>query len=240
MDNSKHRFAFFASLDAVKKANQVIFLMQDDALVKRIASVLRMKKGDQVTLFDYHCSARVTLEGVSKKSVTFSVQSIHETEHATPEITCLLPLLKRDALAIAITRLSVLGVRKIQLVISEKSRYSLTQKEFLRLQKMIIAAAEQSKSFAMPELIAPQKLEDCINDQIENAFLFDQYGASCREIITQKFTGSIIVAFGPEGDFTDQEKKLFTDNGYRSLLLTDSVLRTIDAVILGIGLFKLS
>lgn len=240
MDNSKHRFAFFASLEALKKEKKAIVSIQDDLLVKRIASILRMKKGDQAILFDHQQSAEITLEEVSKRLVTFSVQSTSQTEHANPQITCLLPLLKRDALETAITRLSVLGVRRIQLVTSEKSRASLTPKEFLRLQKIIVAAAEQSKNFAMPEIIPPQKLQDCINGQIKNAFLFDQYGTSCREIISQKFVDPIILAFGPEGDFTDQEKKLFRDNGYKYLLLTDSVLRTIDALLLGVGLFKLS
>jgi RsmE family RNA methyltransferase len=240
MHASKHRFAFFTSLEALKKVKKPLFFsIEDPDLIQRIVSVLRMKSGDFATLFDQDQSADIILESVTKKSVTYSVESIYKTEHKGPEIICFLPLLKREALESAITRLSILGVRKIQLLVSEKSRQSLIAKEFLRLQKIIIAAAEQSKNFAMPELIAPCRLEDCWIDQTPHLFLFDQYGTSSKEIIMQKYMHPITIAFGPEGDFTDDEKKLFLKNNYKLLVLTDSVLRTIDAILLGIGLFKL-
>jgi 16S rRNA (uracil1498-N3)-methyltransferase len=241
MMNGKHRFAFFASLEGSAKKDQQLFSIQDEVLRKRISLIIRMKKGDQLTLFDHEHCADVILEEVSKKSVQYQILSIQKIERQAPEIICLLPLLKRDALEQAISRLSILGVAKIQLVVSEKSRQSLTQKETARLQKMMIAAAEQSKQFAMPELIAPKRLEDSLFDlQCDHAFLFDQYGETSRKILAQKYSQSILLAFGPEGDFTETEKQFFKENNFKSLLLTSSILRTIDAILLGVGLFRLS
>ena len=241
MMNGKHRFAFFASLEGSAKKDQQLFSIQDEVLRKRIALILRMKKGDHLTLFDHEDSADVILEEVSKKSVQYRILSTQKIERSTPEIICLLPLLKREALEQAISRLAILGVSTIQLVVSEKSRQSLTQKETARLQKMMVAAAEQSKQFAMPELLVSKKLEESFSElNFEHAFLFDQYGESSRKILTQKYSKPILLAFGPEGDFTETEKQFFKKNNFKALLLTTSILRTIDAVLLGVGLFRLS
>ena len=241
MINGKHRFAFFASWGVAEKGDQHIFSMQDEVLSKRIFSILRMTKGDEIVLFDCKHSAHVILEEVSKKEVLYRIISLTTIESIQPHLICLLPLLKQEALEQAITRLSILGAFQIQLVVSEKSRQSVTQKEIDRLKKMIIAAAEQSKQFAMPELLSPKSLKESLDaTKGKHLFLFDQYGESSRSILQKKYAETIVVAFGPEGDFTDSEKQLFTSCAFQSLALTDSVLRTIDAVLLGVGLLRLS
>jgi 16S rRNA (uracil1498-N3)-methyltransferase len=241
MINGKHKFAFFASWGVAKKVDHDIFPIKDETLSKRIFSVLRMSSGDELLLFDRETVACVTLTEVSKKRVLYQIISVEKTASVEPYITCLLPLLKQEALEQAITRLSVLGVFQIQLVVSEKSRQSLTQKEFDRLQKMITAAAEQSKQFAMPQLCDPKSFSDAIKTtESRHRFLFDQYGLSSRSVLQVKYSESIVVAFGPEGDFTDTEKQLCKDHDFQSLALTDSVLRTVDAVLLGVGLLRLA
>ena len=145
---------------------------------------------------------------MSKKEVQYEVVSSEQIVSIDPEISCLLPLLKRDALEDAVTRLAILGVSHIQLVITEKSRRSIATKEFDRLEKMIIAAAEQSKQFAMSVIKPAQSLESLLPINGQHLFLFDQYGSSAREVIVKSHTDPIVVAFGPEGDFTDNEKEL--------------------------------
>jgi len=240
MKDGKHRFAFFASLGAIAKKQGTIFQLQDAVLEKRIVSILRMKSGDAATFFDGEHIAEVTFEEISKKRVLCRLISIQTVQSYTPKISCLLPLLKRDALEEAVSRLTILGVSEIQLLVSEKSRQSITEKEFVRLSKVSVAAAEQSKQFSLPVISKPVLLKDFLpRVQGNHLFLFDQHGASSRSIFAQKYSEPITVAFGPEGDFTNEEKALFREHNFASLLLTESVLRTIDAVLLGVGLFRL-
>lgn len=240
MRDGKHRFAFFASLGGIKKDPGDIFSLQDADLQKRIVSILRMKQGDSVTLFDGTCVVEVVFEEVSKKNILCRLISLQNVQSVSPEIVCLLPLLKRDALEEAVSRLTILGVTTIQLIISEKSRQSITEKEFARLRKVSIAAAEQSKQFALPVILKSKSVEDCLEAvQGQHLFLFDQHGSSSRAVLAQSYADSITVAFGPEGDFTESEKSLFKAKDFAPLVLTQSILRTVDAILLGVGLFRL-
>ena len=67
MKNGKHRFAFFASLGNVSSGKKQIESIQDPALIKRIALVLRMQEGDSVQLFDRNHIVEAVFENSVKE-----------------------------------------------------------------------------------------------------------------------------------------------------------------------------
>jgi 16S rRNA (uracil1498-N3)-methyltransferase len=159
-----HLFSLYVpnlKLDSWTK-NQIVDLFDTD-LIHRLSKVLRFEIGDQVVLFDKNISVSVVIQEISKKNIKIKVQTIQLHESLKPHITFLLPLLKKEALEQAVYSLCELGVNKIQLVVTQKSRQSLLHdKEFARLQGIVIAAAEQSKNYSLSELVLPKKLSEII------------------------------------------------------------------------------
>jgi 16S rRNA (uracil1498-N3)-methyltransferase len=242
--NQKHLFALYTA--KLKIESWVVgqsIVLDDVELMHRMIKVLRFEINDQVVLFNQNFHAQIMLQQISKKNIVVQVLSIQTHQPLQPEVTFLLPLLKKEALEQAVYSLCELGISSIQLVITEKSRQQLLhEKEFVRLQNIVIAAAEQSKNYALCKLFAAKKLTEIVNQQFESKLfkiVFDPAGASFFSINSQVQENSTILLAGPEGGLTDQELQLVQDQGFVLCALTSTILTAVQAVALGAGLFRL-
>ncbi len=191
--NQTHLFAIFApNLKLHAWSVDQSAAVHDADLLHRLTKVLRFAQGDQIIFFDAQFFAQVQIKEISKKSITVQVQTIAQHQPLTPQIIFLLPLLKKEALEQAVYSLCELGINKIQLVITQKSRQNLlSDKEFVRLQNIVIAAAEQSKNYSMSQLLLPKKLSEVISVAVKSfSIVFDPAGVSffdVREKMKLKF-----------------------------------------------------
>ncbi len=188
-NHDTHSFALYIpSLSNLVKSNphHKSLDITDADFLHRISSVLRLEAGEAVILFDQtmHCTATIS-EIIKKKLIRVTVHALIENTVCAPEITFLLPLLKRDALETALYALTEVGVNKIQLVLTSKSQKSWSQKDQERANKINIAAAEQSKNFAFPVIQPPIPLEQalaCINPKSQRIF-FDPTGIPLKDFL---------------------------------------------------------
>ncbi len=241
-----HLFSLFTpSLNLHSWASDQLVILSDADLIHRLSKVLRFAVGDQLIFFDTESFCKIVIREISKKNITVQVQSVQKHESLTPKITFLLPLLKKEALEQAVYSLCELGINKIQLVITQKSRQNLfSDKEFTRLQNIVIAAAEQSKNYSLSQLMAPKKLSDLLNDAISNSFniVFDPQGASffdLREQMMSKSDRVFSLLVGPEGGLSQQELSLVLKFEFVLCALTPTILTAVQAIALGAGLMRL-
>src|SRR5665647_2317444 len=99
--NNKHEFALFNEITSQIARSiipQALFSIDDQALVTRIASVLRMRVGDSFVMFDRSMNLLCTIEDIGKKSVRCKMLEKNHNTIIKPHITFLLPVLKRDDL----------------------------------------------------------------------------------------------------------------------------------------------
>lgn len=243
MNNSKHEFALYLNALSAQLARQPKTLLVDDAdLVRRIISVLRLAPGDAITLFDETQHAQCVIKEIQgKKSILLTVQSVAVNAELQPAVTVLLPLLKREAFEEMVYACVELGATAIQLVNTEKTQRSWHgQKEMQRIQKIMIAAAEQSKQFRMCEIHEPCSLSDALKpfDEGSIKLVADPDGITLYDALTNikhAAIRSVIITMGPEGDFTTNEKKWLAEASFQSVRLTSTVLRSQQAgtVLLG-------
>lgn len=248
--SNKHEFALFvASLSLLieKIPVEQEFCISDEYLLHRMKVVLRLSSGDICIFFDQKNHIRCTIkEFLGKKQVRCTLSEKKENRVLLPRITFLLPLLKRDDYEQALYSLTEVGVSNIQLVCTQKSRNSwCDQKDRERAQRIIISAAEQSKNFAYPGLQAPISLLSAIetfdmSDKIEKIF-FDSGGISLLSVAQKLFvdnTNHIVLLIGPEGDLSNEEKKVILSKNFIICSLTPTVLRSVQAASLGAGLVR--
>jgi 16S rRNA (uracil1498-N3)-methyltransferase len=235
MHTTAHEFALFVPA----LTNQPTLEITDTDLVNRIAHVLRMEPGSYCVLFDVHQALKVQITQITKKAVTATVVSRLPITPITPSITLLLPILKREAFEEALYAMTELGVNKVQPITTAKTQSSWgSEKDYQRAQRIFIAAAEQSKQFALPVLEKVKPLAQVLETHQGSALLFDAAGKPLKEVLNQLSAGPVTCLIGPEGDLTPQEKELVASKGFVPCALTPTVLRAQQAAVLGVGVIR--
>lgn len=219
--------------------------IDDPDLYHRIQSILRLKEHNQFILFDQKNHIDVEITAISKKQIIVMVQETNRNKIYLPEIVCAMPLLKRESLESSMDTLTQLGASTIQLITTKKMhRSSLGSKEFERLQRIIWASAEQSKNFAFPTLNQPLPLETLLKpvDQKKNfTIFFDPQGEPASTLVAKIKSDTytkLLLIIGPEGDLTQEEKKLLIHHNVTFAALTPTILRAEQAAALGLGLLR--
>ena len=244
----RHEFAvYYSQLSAQIKnvSDGQLFKVVDDTIIGRITHVLRLRAGEQVVFFDDQISIHCAIHAASKKELQCTLLARHAHQVLKPAITFILPLLKKDDFETALYSLVELGATTIQLVTTEKTQRSWgTEKEFDRCQRVMIAAAEQSKNFALPALLAPISLKNYLAQMAALAvpkIYFDPQGVLAIELLTalaSKKPAHCMLLVGPEGDLTAIEKDALRTQGFEFCQLTPTVLRSVQAVAVGLGMMR--
>lgn len=245
ISSQKHLFAiFFSHLKQFLVNNANVVTIEDPEIIHRIIFILRLEIGQALVVFDQEQQCLVQVEGYKKNK--FIILAIKERKNnllLLPKITFLLPLLKKESFENALYSLTELGANEVQLVISTKSQTRWSIKEFERAQKIIIAAAEQSKNFRFPTLHSPiplSSLGEYLNKK-NNFFkyYFDPDGKSFVHYLPDfKENQEYLLMVGPEGDLLAEEKKLLQTFDFHFCKLTPTILRSWQAVTLSMGIFR--
>lgn len=244
--NTKHEFALYVpTLSALLRSTKNdVLILHDADLATRIGSVLRLKADEALVLFDLMVHVRCSIRAVQKKSVEFIVIEVRPNVAIKPSIICLLPLLKRDDLEIALYAAVELGATSVQLMMTHKVQRTWGgEKEFDRLQRVMIAAAEQSKNFAIPRLFAPVLLSEILPTMKNNSakIYFDADGqplVSVVQPLSVQPPREIVLMVGPEGDLLAEEKELLRHHNFTFCTLTPTVVRSVTAFGLGLGIIR--
>lgn len=245
MTAQKHTFALFSPDIAQQPQVGSELRITDPQIITRIEKVLRVAVGDALILFHGTTVVHVQIKNYEKKYIICTVTQVRQAQALTPTINLWLPLIERDAFEHAVYMATVFGVHAIVPLVTQKTkRTTLTAHESNRLQRVMIAAAEQSKQFLLPDLQPVSTLPACIEHNKNNTghlLLFDQAGTDTPSVTQdmQRTKSAVITAlFGPEGDLTEQEKQLAHTIGAMPCKLTPTVLRTEHAVALGLGILR--
>lgn len=237
---ARHEFALFISQQF---ARGVAVIIHDPESLRRLTSIVRLREGETVQLFNREESIRGTVTGITKKQIELDVNERFSLQSLKPSLTILLPTLKKDDCEEALSRLCALGVTTIQFVETEKVQHSWQfERERDRFERVMIAAAEQSKQFILPDLLAPISLKEALKEvtAIGHKIFFDPDGEKLMVSLERlvKTEGAAVLFVGPEGDLTDDEKMLIRSHGFIFCSLTPTILRACEAIALGAGVVR--
>jgi len=214
----------------------------DRAVVQRVTQVLRLRVGETIMLFDRQMSVQGTLSEVIGKRLVLDLGDPQDIVPLAPSIRLGLPLLKRADLERAVYSAVELGANEIQLLQTEKSERHCDEKNVTRLERIMIAAAEQSKQFALPAMRAPLSIEQWCAAQTSSdgdvRIHFDGTGrllASVAADFERLMPASVALVVGPEGDLVKQERQVLRAAGFEFCALTPTILRAHQAVAVGLG-----
>lgn len=234
---TSHEFALFVQ-DLFVKNKEVI--VQDQESVHRLTHVLRLVAGDTITLFNDTQAVHATVISMTKKIVVCELNQILGKTGIEPRIIMFLPVLKKEALEEAIYACVELGVTELVLIKTEKTHTAaFIQAHRDRLYKIIRAAQEQAKQFTPIVLSGPYELSDALirYDHISDKVVALQGGGRLIDCLV-KNSKHMVVAVGPEADFTDTEKIDLQKHGFKTCSLGPTVLRAQQAVTVLVGAIR--
>ena len=136
----------------------------------------------------------------------------------------------------AVEKLTEIGINKISFIYTNNSERRELKVE--RLQKKSISAMKQSKSLFKPVIENIISLNNLLQkyESYENKFVADI--KSKKTLNKIKTAGNSIFLIGPEGDFTTEEIKKISINGFSKITLGNKILRTETAAIMAGYLIK--
>ena len=205
---------------------------------RHLAQVLRAQVGQE---FDISTGAEVRqgkVTSVRPDRVEFELgQAVLQSGHA--EITVAISIFKFDRMEWAIEKCAELGVSQIIPVNAARTEKHLAvaaTKRMERWRRLVQHAAEQSRRTSAPEIIEPIKLKELFALTAERRIVLSETEQKLmlKDAIPLQ-SHSVLLAFGPEGGWKEQEIGSFRQAGWAPASLGSTVLRAETAVIAAVA-----
>lgn len=201
--------------------------------VAHITRVLRLQKGDIITLCDGHAleyAARI--RSADKQSVQVDLLERHACiTEPTHHITLYQALPKTGKMEVIVQKCVELGVFAVVPVTTERCVVKPDrefEKKQIRYQRVAYEAAKQSRRGIVPQVMPLAALDGC--DLAGHELILFAYEGERQVSLKQALRGTqardIALIVGPEGGFSQSEAERITGRGAKAVSLGSRILRT--------------
>lgn len=221
--------AFFMQLfysEDLKSINQTVTLDSQESI--HLAKVLRKQIGDLVHITNGKGVLFETeIISINKKACSLEAKSILQTETKQSDLTIAIAPTKNITRTEWFIEKSVeLGIGKIDLFVSNNSERRAVKLE--RLQLKALSAMKQSLKFFLTPVAEAKKFKKLVDDAKSYDIKLIAYVEEKQQSIVKEFypNKKTIVLIGPEGGFSVEEILYAKENGFKTVSLGKSRLRT--------------
>ncbi|MCD6455006.1 MAG: 16S rRNA (uracil(1498)-N(3))-methyltransferase [Candidatus Aminicenantes bacterium] len=197
--------------------------------------VKRIKKGETLFFTDGRGNYGFgVLLGQDKKGSLVRIDKLEKSKRKK-ELYAGLSVIEQQRAEIAVEKLTELGIAGIFFFYSKRSEKRNLRKD--RLNKIAVEAIKQSKNPFLPRIEILSSIEEVLErfKSFKNKYFLDFGGEKFSDSVN---TGVYLV--GPEGGWTEKEKKIFEENSLKKIGLGENVLRAETAAISFASFFMLS
>lgn len=174
-----------------------------------LLSVMRLKAGDPVKLFDDRTGEWLAVVGeTGRRDLTLNVTDRLRPREPVPDLWLCAAPLKKGRVDWLAEKACELGVARLRPVVTRRTVVDRPNAD--RLRAHLIEAAEQCDRTALPELAEPAKLPALLRDWPADRALFfaDETGGEPALAAMAACPGPAAILIGPEGGFDDEERAM--------------------------------
>lgn len=211
----------------------------DDEQAHQARSVLRLRPGDAVVVFDGSgAEGKAVVTTMTRGVVAYEVQSVERPEREPPlRLRVGLALLRGERFDMAVQKLTEIGVDRITPLAADRSVVSFPdaadwERRAARLERIAREAAEQSERVSLPIIDAPLTLGALLRDG-PVACLVERDDALPAGALG--LGRAMTIAVGPEGGWSPAERSLMLTQGAGQMSLGRLILRSETAAIVAAG-----
>ena len=217
--------------------NQVTIEGKD---VHHIVRVMRMEQGTQIIcIHSEEGPALCEIQEVGDETVVADIREwLDENRELPVEVTIVQSLGKGDKMEQVVQKGTELGAHRFIPFAAERSvakwDHKKVGKKMERLEKIAKEASEQSERTHIPEIMSVHTLKDLVKLSGDFTHCFFGYAESARQDVSLSLhdhlkhveSGArVLVVFGPEGGFSDDEVMELKNHEFRSVRLGRRILR---------------
>ena len=200
-----------------------------------LTKVMRLKTGDNFSLFNNNGEWQAKILNVSKFIVEFIVTKQLRQKENIKELWLAFSPIKSNYFNFMIQKATELGVTKFLPIIFDRTVVRKINKD--RLSKVIIESSEQSNRLVIPTIEDPKTLDEFLN--LNNfQLIFTDLNSKNKKINPSTMSDRpVCIIIGPEGDFSESERqKILSYEDVQAIKINENILRSETAVISAISI----
>lgn len=208
-------------------------LLEDD--FHHLVKVLRFKENDKFIGLDnlgnkYKC----LVSQINKHDLLFEIQEEFHFENNNFNLNLIQAVPKIETFEEILDKATQLGVNKITPVITDNVTVStdIFKKKYVRFNKILKSASEQSQRIFMPVLENIINLNEFQNNfnSSETFIAYEKSDIPFKHILSNYKNQNINILCGPEGGFSEREAEQLSEK-FKTFSLGKNILRAETAVI---------
>lgn len=206
------------------------------------ASVMRLKPGDRLRLFNGRDGEWLcTITAAGKRDCAVSCQDKTAEFRQTPDLDYLFAPLKHARLDYMAQKATEMGVRRLRPVFTERTVAQRINLE--RLTANAIEAAEQCNLVTIPEVTAPETLDNVLAqwDPQRRLIFCDETAQIADPVAALNGVprGPLGLLIGPEGGFSEAERTMLLNREFvTAISLGPRVMRADTAAVAALALIQ--
>lgn len=220
---------------------------------EHLGRVLRAEPGQQYELSDGQRVwlarvERVTLPKRGEAAIEFALVEPLESRPSSLHIHLLISIIKFDRLEWCVEKATELGVGEIVPLVAartDKPLVAAAAKRMERWNKIALESAQQSRQLRPPVIHTPARPLDAFRQASSGHKLLLSERANAkpmRDVFTPagspQTVQDVVLAFGPEGGWTDEEIAGAQSHGFAEASLGHNILRAETAVIAALAIVQ--
>ena len=204
-----------------------------------VKDVMRLKIGGKLSIFNTLGEWKAVIESYEKNGARIKImEKIRDVEDEKSIWLAFSPI-KQNPLNFVIQKGTELGVQKFIPVLSDRT--IVREINIERVNKIIVEASEQSNRVSVPEINKPISLNFFLSEFPKNGCLIfcdiNSNQNNLKNIFEKKVDGPICILIGPEGDFSENERKMIINhNQTYSISLAKNILKAETAALSAIAI----
>ena len=204
-----------------------------------LKDVMRLKVGDAFSVFNGEGEWKANIQNYKKQSVKIKIlEKLRDNKNENNIWLAFTPI-KKNPLNFIIQKGTELGVQKFIPILSERT--IVKDINIKRAKKILIESAEQSNRISVPEITKMETLNNFISNFPKTGCIvfcdINSDESNLKNILSKKDLEPICILIGPEGDFSENERKLIVElEQSQSISLTKNILRAETAAVVAVTL----
>ena len=204
-----------------------------------LKNVMRLNIGDSFSVFNTQGEWSANIQAYEREGVKIKILKKLRNKKNEYNIWLAFTPIKQNPLNFMIQKGTELGVQNFIPILSERT--VVKDINIDRVKKIIIESAEQSNRISVPEIAKLETLKNFIfNFPQEGCLVFCDINCdknNLKNIISKKNSEPICILIGPEGDFSENERKLIIDlKQSKPISLAKNILRAETAAVAAVTL----
>lgn len=214
-----------------------------DGATQHVSRALRMRPGDQLILFNGDgCEYYAELTEVAKRSARAQITKIATPTRQSPlKVTIGQSVSRGERMDYAIQKATELGMQQMVPLFTERCEVRLNaerqDKRRQHWQQVAVSACEQSLRCDVPEITAPQSLNEWINS-VEADLKLVLHHHTEQPLGDFDKPESIALLIGPEGGLSETEVEQALAQGFKPVAFGPRVFRTETAPVAALSVLQ--